>query len=434
MSEPGQDVDPDQTTEEPDASSGSVFGPLRRSRLRRIVGAQFLAEMGDGVSLVALPLYVWARTGSEVWTSLTFAAELGAGVVLAVVGGVLADAFDRQKVLLVSYLVRATLLTLAFAIDPLLIAVAFGVSARALGMADNPSFDALIPGHAKGDLQQVVALRRLVQAVSITIGPGIGALAVWLVGPRLALLGNVIAFLLAFVLLVGVRNADTDAAERLARLGSLPLRETVGDLLRGIAVVGRTPGVRRLLPYLALVMGTVGTLMASAVVFYERDLEAADYWYGLAIGAYGVGSAVGLGLAGSLTIRLPLPRIIVMATPFYAVACAIGAASSWPAVLAVSWLLWGILLGPELVATETFFLSRIPQEQRGRAFAGLNVATSLGMAIGSLVAAPVLNLFGAQWVILGTGVVVFTGIVFWIGPALQGAGWPGTEPVPGAPG
>ncbi|MEL7158519.1 MAG: hypothetical protein AAFN30_18245, partial [Actinomycetota bacterium] len=88
---------------DPNVGAGSVLGPLRRPRLRRMVTAQFLAEMGDGVSLVALPLYVWARTGSEVWTSLTFAAELGLGVVLAVVGGVLADAFDRQRVLLVSY-------------------------------------------------------------------------------------------------------------------------------------------------------------------------------------------------------------------------------------------------------------------------------------------------------------------------------------------
>jgi MFS family permease len=406
-----------------------MTAPLRRPVLRRIFSAQFLAELGDGVSLVALPLYVWARTGSEVWTSLTFAVELALGVVFAVIGGALADRFDRQRVLLVSYLVRASLLVLAFAINPLLIAVAFGVSARALGMADNPSFDALVPGHAEGDLQQVVALRRLIQAVSITIGPGIGALAVWLIGARAALLLNSAAFVVAFLLLAGVKRADRDYETRRLQFDDMGFGQAISDLSAGMAVVARTPGVRRLFPYVTVVMGTVGLLMASAVVFYERDLDAADYWYGLAIAGYGIGSALGLGIAGSMNFRIPLPRIIVAATPFYAVACAIGSLVEAPAVLAVSWFLWGLLLGPEFVVTETFFLSRIAEKHRGRAFAGLNVANSLGMAVGSLAAAPLLSVLSARAVILITGGAVLAAGLFWIGPAVQGQQWPGTEPI-----
>lgn len=412
------------------SGSTSVFGPLRRPRLRRMVTAQFLAELGDGISLVALPLYVWARTGSEVWTSLTFAAELGLGIVLSVVGGVLADAFDRQRVLLISYVIRGVLLLGAFAVDPLLAAVALGVSARALAMVDNPSFDALIPAQADGDLQQVVALRRLIQAVSITIGPGIGALAVWLIGARPSLLLNAIMFVASFAVLIRVRRLDTDyEARRLQREG-LPIGEAVRELAGGMAVALRTPGVRRIVLYMILVMSTVGLLMASAVVFYERELEAADYWYGLAIAGFGLGNATGLTIAGSRTFSWPLPRIIVVATPFYAVACAIGGAVEWPAVLAISWFLWGVLLGPELVTSETFFVSRIAEQERGRAFAGLNVANAVGLTLGSLAAAPLLSAFNARWVILGTGVVVLSAIFIWIGPALQGQRWPGTEPIP----
>ena len=407
-----------------------MMAPLRRPLLRRIFTAQFLAELGDGVSLVALPLYVWDRTGSEVWTSLTFAAELGIGVVFAVLGGALADRFDRQRVLLVSYLVRATLLVLAFAVNPLLLAVAFGVSARALGMADNPSFDALVPGHAEDDLQQVVALRRLIQAVSITIGPGIGALAIWLIGARTSLLLNSVAFVIAFAILIRVRNADRDYATRREQFDGLAFGAAVRDLVAGMKVIGATPGVRRLFPYMTVVMSTVGLVMASAVVFYERDLEAADYWYGLAIAGYGIGSAVGLAVAGSMRFTMPLPRIIVIATPFYAIACAGGSLVEWPAVLAVSWFIWGIVLGPEFVVTETFFISRVAERHRGRAFAGLNVANSLGMAVGSLAAAPLLSAFSARTVILLTGGVVLAEGLFWVRPAFEGERWPGTEPIP----
>ena len=153
-----------------------------------MVSAQFVSELGDGITTVALPLYVYARTGSPLATSLTFMAELLAGVVLGVVGGVLADAFDRRKVLIASYLARAALLVAAVAAGPLWLAIVLGVLARAGGQLDNPSFDAMVPEHADGDLQQVLALRRFVQAISYTIGPAVGALAVTLTGPRRALL------------------------------------------------------------------------------------------------------------------------------------------------------------------------------------------------------------------------------------------------------
>ncbi len=394
-----------------------------------MVTAQFMAEMGDGISLVALPLYVWARTESEVWTSLTFGAELGIGIFLAMLGGVFADVFDRQKVLLVSYVIRGILLVLAFAVDPLLLAVAFGVSARALGMADNPSFDALVPGQAEGDLQQVVTIRRLVQAVSITIGPGIGALTVAVIGARTALALNAATFVVAFIILIGVRNLDADYEERRAELDGVPVGEAVKDLASGMGIALHTPGVRRMVIHTTLVMVTVGLLMAAALVFVERDLEAAGYWYGAAISAFGIGSAVGLGLAGGHVFSMSLPRIILIATPFYAVACAIGGAVEWPAVLAISWFVWGVLLGPEFVNAETFFVGRIAEKQRGRAFAGLGVANALGMAVGSFAAAPLLSAFDARWVILGTGVAVFLEGALWIRPAMEGSGWPGVTPV-----
>ena len=82
-----------------------------------MVSAQLCAELGDGITTVALPLYVYARTTSPLATSLTFMAELLAGVVLGIVGGVLADGFDRRRVLLISYGVRAAVLVVAWAAD-----------------------------------------------------------------------------------------------------------------------------------------------------------------------------------------------------------------------------------------------------------------------------------------------------------------------------
>ena len=95
-----------------------------------MVSAQLCSELGDGITTVALPLYVYARTESPLATSLTLMAELLAGVVLGVVGGVLADGFDRQRAPVASYAGRAAVLVLAWAAGPLWLAVLFGVLAR----------------------------------------------------------------------------------------------------------------------------------------------------------------------------------------------------------------------------------------------------------------------------------------------------------------
>ncbi|MEM9655103.1 MAG: MFS transporter [Actinomycetota bacterium] len=413
---PGSEPSPDG---DPPSGGNSVMAPLRRTRVRRIVGAQFLAETGDGISLVALPVYVWDRTGSELYTSLTFAAEMGLGAVGAIVGGILADAFDRQRVLLTSYVVRAVLLLAAFAVDPLLAAVAFGVLARAGGQADNPSFDALIPGQADGDLQQLLALRRLIQGVSISIGPAVGALIIAVIGPRAGLAVNAVTFAVAFVIMRTMRGVDTDIDQRRADRGNQPAADVVADVVRGARAILAAPGLARFVFYLALVMASVGIVQAAALVWYERDLEVGGYWYGLAIAGYGMGSILGLVWAGRRTFVWPLPRIALVAAPIYAVACGISAVVEQPWMLPLGWLLWGLALGPEVVVSELFIVGSVPESGRGRAYATIGLALTIGSAVGFAVAGPLLDSYAAASVIIGTaGLVLLTGLL-WVLPTIR---------------
>ena len=383
-----------------------------------MVTAQFLAETGDGISLVALPLYVWERTESELWTSMTFAAEMGFGAIGAVIGGVLADTFDRQRVLLTSYLVRAALLVLAFAVDPLLAAVAFGVVARAGGQADNPAFDALIPNQADGDLQQLLALRRLIQGVSFTVGPAVGALIIAAIGPRPGLAVNAATFAVAFVVLGSVRGLDAGSVARRAEKAGQTVGDALRDLAAGTRTILRSPGMTLVVVYMAYVMATVGLLMAAAVVWFERDLDVGGYWFGLSVAGFGIGTIGGLAWAGSRRFTWSLPRVLVVAAPIYAVTCGISAAVEQPWILPIGWFLWGMALGPEFVLTELFIVASVPESGRGRAYAAIGIATTIGQAIGYVVSGPLLEAFDARWVILGTSAAVLAQIVIWLRPAI----------------
>ncbi len=397
-----------------------VWAPLRRPTIRRLVGGQFLAELGDGIVLVALPLFVFAETRSELATSLAFAAEMGLGIVLAVLGGVAADRFDRRRNLLISYAVRAALLLATLIAFPVAVIAAMAIAARALGQGDNPSFDALLPDHADDDLQQILALRRSVQAASFLVGPAIGALLVSVIGAATTLALPAVGFILSGCAIATLHGIDHTLPERRDRQGESRGREQFVELTRGMSIIVTTPIVRRLVGYQMLVFASVGIAMASAVVWYEVTLEAPEWWFGLAIAGYGIGATVGIGWAGSRTWSMSLPNVMLTLAPIYAACCVLGVIAELPWLMPLSWFLWGIATGPDQVLGELTFVNRIPEASRGRAFAGFNVVVSAGQFLGFLVAGPALELIGARPTFFGTAVlIVLTGLI-WLGPARRG--------------
>lgn len=382
-----------------------------------MVSAQFCAELGDGVTTVALPLYVYARTGSPLATSLTFMAELLAGVLLGIVGGVVADGLDRRGVLLASYVARGALLVVAVAIGPLWLAITFGVLARAGGQLDNPSFDAMVPEHAEDDLQQVLALRRFIQAISYTIGPAIGALAVTIGGPHRALLLGTVAFALAFVLLAPMRGLDGSIGERRRANEGQALGDRLGSMLAGIGLLMGTPVVRRLIGYWSVVMTAIAIVMAAALVWFEETLGVAGAWYGISIAAYGVGSTLGLAWAGGRSFRLPLAVILMISAPLYAASSVLGIVAETPWLLPIGWLVWGIAMGPELVLGELLVVRSVPDALRGRAFAAMGVLMTLGAAGGYGLAGLLIEWLGPRVTIACTSAAILSLGLLWIGPA-----------------
>jgi len=381
------------------------------------VGAQFLAESADGMVTVALPLFVLARTGSPLAMSLTAMTQMIGGAAAGAVGGVMADRFDRQRVLRISFAVRASLLLGAWLAGPVAAVIVLGVAARICGQADNPSFDALIPGQADGDLQQVLSLRRVIQSVSIIVGPAFGALAVWAVGEQATLGAAAALFAGAIVIHARLHALDRDLDERRRRHHESGWLE----LARGMSTVVTTPYVRRIVAWWAVSMGWVAMALAAAAVWFAETLATGEFWFGLSLAGYGIGSALATLVAGGREFRWSLPRILVTVSPFYALAAAIGVFAPVPWLMALGWLVWGLAYGPEIVRAETEFVERVEPAQLGRAYAGAGVALTLGAAAGYGVAGPLLDAFGPRTTTLITaGGIAATGLL-WVGPMLRRA-------------
>src|SRR3954451_3185144 len=75
--------------------------PLRASRdLRLLVAGNVVSGMGTQAALVALPYQLYTQTHSAFLTGLLGAVELLPLVSLALIGGAIADRYDRRRILL----------------------------------------------------------------------------------------------------------------------------------------------------------------------------------------------------------------------------------------------------------------------------------------------------------------------------------------------
>jgi len=78
-------------------------GLLRRRReYRLLVAGQAVSDLGSMITLVAIPVQTFRITGSSVAVGLLGVAELVPILLLALLGGALADAFDRRRLVMLA--------------------------------------------------------------------------------------------------------------------------------------------------------------------------------------------------------------------------------------------------------------------------------------------------------------------------------------------
>src|SRR5690348_12800049 len=117
--------------------------PTQRLRLpggrpfHLLISSLAVSSCGDWLYNVALLAFVYERTGSATWVSLTTAARVLPVVVLGPLGGVMADRYDRRRLMIGADLVRAGLMVMLGIVAatglPILLAPALAAAATTAG-------------------------------------------------------------------------------------------------------------------------------------------------------------------------------------------------------------------------------------------------------------------------------------------------------------
>jgi MFS family permease len=195
--------------------------PLRHRDYRLLFIAQLVSLLGTMLTYVALPYHVYQLTRSPLAVGLLGLAELLPLLVTAFVGGALADAIDRRRLVLATDLALAggstALALLALAAHPpvwcLFVVAAFMSGVNGL---QRPSIEALTPRLvAKEEIPAVSSLQVLRGSLGMVAGPAVGGVLIATAGLASTYAADVLSYGVALVCVALIRRVPPpEDAER----------------------------------------------------------------------------------------------------------------------------------------------------------------------------------------------------------------------------
>ena len=267
-----------------------------------------VSELGSALSMFVFPLIAYALSGSALTAALVEAAYLGGLCATLLPAGVLADRFDRKRIMVassatgcLSYTSLAVAGALGVLTLPHLVGVAL-VGGIAAGAFDPAQLSAIRSVVATEDLPTALSQNQARQHVASLLGGPLGGV-LYSTTRWLPFAVDALSFAVACVTVSRVRT-DLSAPHRRHE----PLRQ---QLTEGFRFMWARPFFRTLMVWSSLANLVVNALFFVVVLrMVAAGVPAAQI--GLVSTAAGVGGILGAMVAPSLIHRLPTGRLTVL--------------------------------------------------------------------------------------------------------------------------
>jgi len=387
---------------------------LRRNRsFRQLWLGQVVSQMGDWFDTIALYTIILKLTGSGRDVSLLLIARFIPSFFFGPISGVIADRFSRQRIMIVSDLLRAVVvLGFLFVRRPDQLWIIYVLTVFQLGLSTffEPAKTAAIPSIVEDrELVAANAISSVTWSAMLTLGAAIGGFITGVFGTDVAFILDAVTYLLSAALIASIRVPKRKKRERqkvsLSQL--LGIRETID----GIRYVKDRPRVLAAL-LVKPAWGLGGGILTLLAVFGERIFPVgkdAAGGIGVLFAARGIGTAVGPIVArrisgeGNRRMQVSIGIAFLIGGVFYML---FGSATSFIFALVVL----GIAHcgGSILWVFSTVILQRaVADNFRGRVFAAELALVTLTMAASNFVTGELLDRFQISPRIVTVGIGLF---------------------------
>jgi MFS family permease len=389
-----------QSLQSPQRSS---FSALRHRDFRLLWIGQLISVTGSQMQLVAINWHVYLLTKSPLALGGVGLVRVLPIVLCSLVGGVVADAVDRKRLMLAtqgSMLISAALLAVMTAtglhsIWPIYALTALSSAALAF---DNPARQAMLPTLVPAeDFPNAVSLGIVVFNSAMIVGPALAGLLLSIRGPALIYGVNAASFIAVIIALLLMSARGRAEAEK-----QVP-QINLGALREGLRFVWRSPIIVQ-----TMTLDFVATFFASATallpIFAAEILKVGARGLGLLAAAPGTGSIISGLMMARFGVTRKQGKVVLVSVGVYGAATVVFGLSRW---FWLSLLMLGITGAADTVSTvlrQTIRQLVTPNHLRGRMTSVNMIFFMGGPQLGEMEAGAVAALIGASLSVMIGGV------------------------------
>ena len=373
---------------------------LGRRDLRLLFGGLLISATGSWAYNVALLAYVFNSTHSLGWVGAAGLGRFLPALVLSAYAGVLAERFERVRVMVSSDLLcvafQAALAIVAFADGPPGVVVGLASLTAIANIVYNPAVAAMIPQVADEDeLAAANALNGTIENLTVITGPAIGAGLLALGSPGVVFLINAVSFAVS-ALIVSRMHARSRPVDVTESGGAGPLAQ----MLVGVRTIVHSPAARVPVALCALVSFVYGTDSVLFVAVSEDRLGTGSEGFGYLLAGLGVGGVLAAGWVNGLAGSRRLALVITAGGILYCLPTALLTVVHAPALAFALQVLRGASTLIVDVLAITALQRAVPSDTVARVF-GVFFAFVLGaISLGTIITPPIVRGLGLNEALL----------------------------------
>jgi MFS family permease len=383
--------------------------PLRASRdLRLLIVGELISGLGAQAVLVALPFQLYLETRSAFLTGLLGAVELVPLVAMSLLGGAIADRFDRRKLLLWIQIglivVPAALAAITFAEEPPIWALyVLGGALAGFNSVQNVVRSAIIPNLVEPRLlRSALALNFGLYQLTLVLGPGLGGLLIgWL--------GVGTAYVVDAVSCLAMIGAVFALSPQLPHAVEGPILGIFGSIGEGLRFVRGNQALMGSFAIDIMAM-TFGMPRALFPVLAVSVYGAGAAGTGLLFAAVSAGATVAALTTGWLAHARKLGRIVIWSVLAWGTAIALAGVvpSLWPAaaLLAVA----GAADSVSAVCRSAINQTVTPDHMRGRMSSVFSLVVTSGPRLGDVESGAVASIASPRFSVTSGGIACVLGV------------------------
>jgi predicted MFS family arabinose efflux permease len=389
-----------------------VFKAFQYRDFRLMWTGACLSAIGTWMQLFAQGWLIWKLSGSARLLALDPILQAIPIFLFSLVGGVLADRFERRHMLIFSQCIQMTVAAI------LTVLVGFHVvqvwhfltGSFIVGFAQafgGPAYSALIPTLVpKEDMPNAIALNSIQFNAAVAVGPAFGGLALHNLGATWCFGLNTLSFLAPVVTLLMLKTRFLPEKTGGSMMSSL--KEGI-VFVRKQSAMGGLIVLAFCMAALAVPMRTFLPVFADKV--FHRGAETAA-WF---LSSSGVGSVIGaLAVAGLGNVRNK-GRIALVMLIALGLSIAGFALSPTVSLSCVALFFSGAAMMGVFAMVSSLVQLVVTNEMRGRVMSVYNLSFRSGMPVGNAIAGSLVQSFSGPLVLAVNGaLLVFLGLFYFL--------------------